>query len=82
MYLLVPINNNNSQHCSNQSRFDTMLDLILERVPSFMADQRHPRGARGLFSDHLTYAVVGMRACIYKFPFLHSLFFVLYKRED
>ena len=41
-----------------------MLDLILERVPSFMADQRHPRGARDLFSDHLTSAVVGMRACM------------------
>ena len=44
-----------------------MLDLILNRVPSFMADQRHPRGARGLFSDHFTCAVVGMRACMYEY---------------
>jgi len=54
-----------------------MLDLILNRVPSFMADQRHPRGARGLFSDHFTCAVVGMRACMYECLFLHSNLFLI-----
>ena len=49
-------------------RYDTINDLFLITRDIIHGRSTAPRGARGLFSDHFAYAVVGMRACVYIRP--------------